>query len=112
MTRPGLIMDDFDFIERNHVEGRWHRRSIRLPGYNYSSPGFYFVAICVCDRALVLGNVHDEAFFPNALGTIVAESWRSIPEHFSNVTLDEYVVMPNHLHGILAIDEGNARAGR
>jgi REP element-mobilizing transposase RayT len=110
-TRPSLAMDNSDVTRGDQSEGRWHRRSIRLPGYDYSSPGFYYVTICVRGRALVLGDIHDEAFFPSLLGTVVAEFWKSIPEYSSNLSLDEYVVMPNHLHGIVAIDEVKERAG-
>jgi hypothetical protein len=111
-TRPGLIVYDIDVTGTNHIEDHWHRRSIRLPGYDYSSPGFYFVTICVRDRALVLGSIQSGAFLPSGLGTIVANYWRSIPEHFPSVVPDEYVIMPNHLHGIVAIDEVKGRAGQ
>ena len=80
---------------------RGDRRSIRLRGFDYSQVGTYFVTICTLDRTCLFGEVVDGAMRLNAKGTIVDELWREIPEHFSGALIDEYVIMPNHLHGIL-----------
>ena len=79
------------------------RRSIRLAAYDYSLPGPYFVTICVEHRACVLGEVVDDAVVLSAAGQIVARELQRIGERNPNVSLDAAVIMPNHLHAILAI---------
>jgi REP element-mobilizing transposase RayT len=72
-----------------------HRRSVRLKGYDYAQAGAYFVTICTHDHFL---------FFEDETTRTVAEQcWLEIPQHFPYVELDEWVVMPNHVHGILII---------
>jgi len=81
------------------------RHSIRLPEYDYSEPGAYFVTInCHKHRAL-FGSIENEAVNLNNLGEIASKCWSSIPKHFSAVTLDTFLVMPSHVHGILFINE-------
>jgi len=82
---------------------RHHRRSIRLKGYDYTQPGAYFITICTRDRVCLFGEVIDGEMRLNPLGEIVRQCWWAIPEHFSHVVLDEFVVMPNHVHGIIVI---------
>ena len=79
-----------------------HRRSIRLPGYDYASAGAYFVTLVTQDRGCLF---EDEAFHQ-----IVEETWKWLADQYQHVCLDEYVVMPNHFHGILGITE--PRRGR
>jgi REP element-mobilizing transposase RayT len=79
------------------------RRSIRMKNRNYALPGLYFVTICAHERRCVLGQVVNAGFAPSALGLIARECWVSIPEHFAGVMLHEFVVMPNHIHGLIAI---------
>ena len=83
-----------------------HRRSIRLKDYDYSQRGAYFVTICVQNREYVLGEVVDEKIILTAIGEIIEKFWFEIPNHFYNVELDEFIVMPNHLHGIIVIYVG------
>lgn len=80
------------------------RKSIRLKEYDYSSPGAYFVTICLHDRACILGQVVDEAVRMSDLGRVVVDQWRRIPAFFGHVALDEFQVMPNHVHGIILIE--------
>ncbi|MCM2358502.1 MAG: transposase [Geobacteraceae bacterium] len=75
-----------------------HRRSIRLKHYDYSRSGAYFVTLCTFDRGCYFDG------FPH-LRDIVDDQWHLIPERFSNVELDEYVIMPNHFHGIVVIHD-------
>ncbi len=82
-----------------------HRRSIRLKEYDYSSVGWYFVTVCTHEWRCTLGNVLEDQFIINATGKIVERSWKWLGEHFPNVELDEFVIMPNHLHGIVIINE-------
>ncbi|MBN1641952.1 MAG: transposase [Anaerolineae bacterium] len=81
-----------------------HRRSIRLREYDYARAGAYFVTICVRDHACVLGRVGAGVMELSALGEIAAASWLWLEEHHPYVSLDAWVIMPNHLHGILVLD--------
>jgi putative transposase len=80
-----------------------HRRTIRAAGYDYSAPGAYFVTVCVRDKKCVLGEVVNDVMRLNAWGRIVNDCWRAIPEHFPHAQGDYWVVMPNHVHGIIVI---------
>ncbi len=83
---------------RNH-----HRHSIRLKEYDYAAPGAYFVTIVTRNRMCLFGNVADGVMWLNVLGRIASAYWAEIPHHFPNVTLDAFVVMPNHIHGIVIV---------
>jgi REP element-mobilizing transposase RayT len=80
-----------------------HRRSIRLKGYDYSQIGAYFVTMVTKNRVHSLGVVADDLVRLSEVGLKAETFWVEIPNHFPNVELDDYVVMPNHLHGILVI---------
>jgi len=82
---------------------RQQRRSLRLPDYDYRRDGFYFVTICVDDREPRLGQVVDGRVALTEAGRMVDAHWRALPNRFANVALDAYVVMPDHVHGILKI---------
>ena len=83
-------------------------RSIRLKDYDYSQSGLYFVTICAKNRALLFGNVQDGEMKLSEYGVCADKCWNDIPLHFPNVVLHKYVVMPNHIHGIIEIvDAGN-----
>jgi putative transposase len=79
------------------------RRSIRLPGYDYTQPGGYFVTICTKDQGRVLGEVADGQVGLTALGQVASQCLADLPAHFPAVELDEWVVMPNHIHVILIL---------
>lgn len=81
-----------------------HRRSIRLRHYDYRTPGRYFVTICTYQRLSLFGDVVDGEMQINAFGKAVNDCWQAIPQHFSYVSCDAFVVMPNHVHGIVVID--------
>ncbi|WP_306537362.1 transposase [Geobacter sp.] len=80
-----------------------HRRSIRLREYDYSSAGAYFVTLCVQGRECLFGGIVQDDMVLNEAGRKVEGVWRSLPDRFPNVTLDEFVVMPNHLHGVIVV---------
>lgn len=82
-----------------------HRRSIRLKGYDYSSPGAYFITICTHQRQCLFGDIVDGEMRLNPLGQLVNACWQRLPFHFPNLTLDAFVVMPNHIHGILVLTD-------
>jgi REP element-mobilizing transposase RayT len=77
------------------------RRSIRLKGYDYTQTGGYFVTICTENRKPILGEIINGSTQLNVSGSIVASTWRWLPEQYPHVKLDAWVVMPNHFHGIL-----------
>ncbi|MCS6283004.1 MAG: hypothetical protein HUM72_20780, partial [Dolichospermum sp.] len=81
-----------------------HRRSIRLKRYDYTQQGAYFVTICTHQRNCLFGEIVDGEIKLNTNGEIARGSWLSIPRYFKNVELDEFVIMPNHLHGIIIIE--------
>ncbi len=90
---------------------RHHRRSIRLPGYDYAQPGAYFVTICTHDGEPLFGDVIDGIMQLNRFGRIVQACWYDLPRHYPHVMLDAFVVMPNHVHMlIILILTGNAAA--
>jgi len=80
------------------------RRSIRLPSYDYSSSGAYFVTICVHNRVCLFGNVHDGVMALNDAGRMMRKWWLELANKFNNVLCDEFVIMPNHVHGIILIN--------
>lgn len=86
-----------------------HRRSLRLKGYDYSMAGAYFVTICTQDRACLFGDVAAGEMRLNEAGQMVTTLWESIAVRFSSVEIDQFVVMPNHLHGILVLPDGDAK---
>ena len=82
------------------------RKSVRLIGYDYSSEGLYFITICCEGFRCLLGSVRGDQMIKNELGTFVKECWLKIPAHYPHVKLHEFVVMPNHVHGIIEIGLG------
>jgi REP element-mobilizing transposase RayT len=80
-----------------------HRRSIRARGYDYSSPGYYFVTVCGQHRECLYGEVVDAEMRLNDAGQMVKQWWQRLAEKFVQVDLDEHITMPNHLHGIIVI---------
>jgi putative transposase len=80
-----------------------NRRSIRLRNYDYSQAGAYFVTIRVEGRRHLYGEVGNGCMVRSLAGEVVASCWHEIPRHYREVELDEFVVMPNHVHGILVI---------
>lgn len=82
-----------------------HRRSIRLRGYDYTQPGAYFITICTADRTEIFGRVVDGNMESNETGQIILRLWGDLPAQRPNVQLGEFVVMPNHIHGILVLTD-------
>jgi putative transposase len=81
------------------------RRSIRLVDYNYSLAGAYFVTICINDRKSILGDIKNGNVDLSPIGEIAHQCWKEIPNHFDYVELDAFIVMPNHLHGIIVLNK-------
>ena len=87
------------------------RRQLRLRGWNCSRPATYSITICTINSADLLGEVVRGEMVPNAIGEIVADSWRWLGSHSPHVVLDEWTLMPTHMHGILVLSAPAARGG-
>ena len=84
-----------------------HRRSTRLRDFDYSQDGAYFVTICTWNRACVFGDIVQQEMQLNEDGRIVYREWQRTSQVRNNIKIDSFIVMPNHLHGIVIIDHGN-----
>ena len=89
-----------------------NRHSIRLPGYDYTQPGAYYLTILTHKKEHLFGKVVDGIVQLSPVGEVVQEEWLKIPTNFSNVALDAFVIMPNHLHGIVVITDSEVRSGK
>jgi putative transposase len=87
------------------------RRSLRLKGYDYAQAGAYFVTMCTQDRACLFGDVVEGTVCLNAAGQLVAALWSDMPIRFPEIDLDAFVVMPNHIHGIVVFSDHAATVG-
>jgi REP element-mobilizing transposase RayT len=81
-----------------------HRKSIRVKGYDYSQAGAYYVTIVTYQRDCLFGQIKNGEMHLNDFGKIADECWRAISEHFPFVELGAFVIMPNHVHGIILIN--------
>ena len=99
-----MYSNEFD---KELYQEKYRIKSTRLPYWNYSSDGWYFVTICIKNRMKYFGEVQNYIMGLSDVGCIAAKFWQNIPKHFPFIRLDEWVVMPNHLHGIVVIDKNN-----
>ncbi len=81
------------------------RQSQRLKNYDYSRIGAYFITICVAKRICLFGDIRDESMHLNRFGEIVKKCWNDLMTQYPSINLDDFVVMPNHVHGIIVIDK-------
>ena len=87
---------------------KYRNKSIRLAGYDYRSEGLYFITICTKDRICYFGEIDSQGkIHLSKEGEIAYNNWKAIPNHFNYIFLGEFVVMPNHIHGILGINHQN-----
>jgi len=82
-----------------------HRRSVRIRGYDYAQAGYYFITICTHARECLFGEISEGRMCLNALGQIVQAEWLRTPVLRPRVILDEYIFMPNHVHGIIVLSD-------
>jgi len=80
------------------------RKRNRLKNYNYNNDGMYFITSCAQGRIEYFGKIKNEKMEYSKYGNIILKFWQEIPNHYKNVFLDEYIIMPNHIHGIVVID--------
>jgi len=86
-------------------QNKYRIESTRIPGYDYSNPNWYYVTINTKNHYCYFGNILDGKMFLNDLGKLTEKCWQEIPLHFKTSELDYYIIMPNHIHGILIINE-------
>jgi putative transposase len=104
----GIIINNMANKSRIHHENTKHpsRKSSRLAKYDYANTGYYFVTICVQDKVCRFGEIVDDAMRLNSVGRMIESEWLSLPQRFEYVGLDSFVVMPNHIHGIIDLEKG------
>ncbi len=95
------------FLTMKFDPQKHHRRSIRLKGYNYAEPGAYFITICTYQRQCWFGNIRDGKMYLNQIGKIVAQEWINSGQIRPSLQLEQWVIMPNHVHGIVIITDTN-----
>lgn len=88
-----------------------HRRSIRLKGYDYSQEGAYFVTIVAWRRECLFGEVVNGEMVLSKFGVVASQQWEKLPQRFPNTELGAYMIMPNHMHGIIVVTNGRGTAG-
>ncbi len=88
-------------------KNKYRIESIRLPNRDYAADGYYFVTICTHKKYCYFGKVIDSKMKLSQVGKIAQKHWQEIPKHFDHLDIDAYVIMPNHVHGIIIIDRPN-----
>ncbi len=95
----------------NLFKNKYRISSNRLQGWDYSQSGYYFVTICVKNRECAFGRIEQTEMILSDIGKMAEQCWSDIAEHFPFVKLDEFIVMPNHVHGIVVIDKNGYISG-
>lgn len=86
-----------------HGQAKHHHRSIRLQGYDYSQPGAYFITICTQNSEYLFGDIADGEMVLGEAGRMVQGVWDELPMNYSGIETDAFIIMPNHIHGIIVI---------
>ena len=86
--------------------GKYQRHPLRLEEYDYSRAGAYFITVCTKDHENILGEIVNGSMRLNPFGEIVEACWEGLPSRYPDIELDAFVVMPNHIHGIIIISVG------
>ncbi len=87
------------------------RRAPRLREYDYAQPGAYFVTLCVHDHSCLFGAITSGAMHQSVTGAMAASIWEGLPDHYAGIELDAWMLMPNHLHGIVVLLDPAPHAG-
>jgi putative transposase len=87
-------------------KNNFRRSSYRLSGYHYAAIGAYFVTIVSHQRQGIFGNINDQVITLNHSGEIVKEFWQELTSHFHTIEIEPFIVMPNHIHGVITIVDG------
>ncbi len=88
-----------------------HRRTTRLKGYDYSQPGYYYVTLCIHERKKLFGDVIDGEMRLSDCGQVAYSIWSALPQRFPGIEIDQFVIMPNHLQGIIVLSGGTTHIG-
>lgn len=92
-------------------KGKYKTDSCRLSGWNYAEGGWYYVTVCAEGKKAMFGKVENEKMHLFAAGVLAEKYWKEIPERFENARLSEFVIMPNHMHGIIVLSGDEVGAG-
>jgi len=92
-------------------QNKYRIPSTRLQNWDYGWNALYFITICTANRECFFGKINDGKMIPFKIGELAQKYWFEIPEHFPFIKLDEFVVMPNHIHGIIEIAKTNDERG-
>lgn len=103
VSRPEMINSFLCGMIQEKFYNKFKLDSIRLKNFDYSSPGLYFVTICTKNRSHFFGSIKNEVMILNNIGEIAEFCWQKIPNHFPFVKLWDFVIMPNHIHGLIEI---------
>jgi putative transposase len=113
-TTDDITSDEYNPTTTKTGEGhmtlfkrKFRIETTRLKYWDYRTAGWYFVTICTHDKVCTLGKIKNDEMLLSDIGEIAEQFWLQIPEHFPQVTLDQYVIMPNHVHGIIVIQSEN-----
>jgi putative transposase len=87
-----------------YVEEGVRKNSLRLQGYDYAQAGYYFVTVCTHERQCLFGEVAECGITLNEAGLVIQSIWNDLPCRFPGIGLDEYIIMPNHIHGIIILN--------
>jgi putative transposase len=98
-------MDHARYTSQPHIQQRPTRKRLRKRDHDYSQPGYYFVTVCIDGRRQWFGYIANDEMHLSQAGNIVQSVWTSLPDRFPGLELDQYTVMPNHVHGIIALTE-------
>ena len=103
---------DNNVVRKSATTGLYREKyrveSTRLTGWDYAAPGWYFVTVCTRGRACFFGRVAERRMHLSRIGEIAHQYWEDIPNHSANAGLDAFVIMPNHVHGIVRINAPDA----
>lgn len=91
-------------MNNEKYQNKYRIESIRLKSWDYSCNGFYYVTICVKNREHIFGEIIDNEMILSEIGKIAHQNWINMIEHFKNIEIDEFIIMPNHIHGIILIN--------
>jgi len=106
VSTGGIVQKKFEMgtMTQPRFKGKYRVESTRLPNWNYAANGWYFVTICTRDSTHFFGEVITSQVQFSTIGEIAQQFWAEIPKHFNHTYIDAYVIMPNHVHGIIVID--------
>jgi len=88
-----------------------NRKRLRLEDHDYNGPATYFVTICAARKETIFGDICGGCFYPTIIGDAIRSEWEQIPARFSSVLLGAFVVMPNHMHGLLTLQSASTKLG-